>query len=41
MSGALRAELRRISTTKLWWITLICILFLMPITPTGVPSAVK
>ena len=25
MSGALRAELRRISTTKLWWIALICI----------------
>ena len=28
MSGALRAELRRISTTKLWWITLICIFVL-------------
>jgi ABC-2 type transport system permease protein len=28
MSGVLRAELRRISTTKLWWIALICILVL-------------
>src|SRR6266550_2154828 len=28
MSCALRAELRRISTTKLWWITLICIFVL-------------
>ena len=28
MSGALRAELRRITTTKLWWIALICIFVL-------------
>jgi ABC-2 type transport system permease protein len=28
MSGALRAELRRITTTKLWWIALICIFLL-------------
>ena len=28
MSGVLRAELRRISTTKLWWIVLICIFVL-------------
>jgi ABC-2 type transport system permease protein len=28
MSGVLRAELRRIATTKLWWIVLICIFVL-------------
>jgi ABC-2 type transport system permease protein len=28
MSGALRAELRRITTTRLWWIVLICIFLL-------------
>jgi hypothetical protein len=28
MSGALHAELRRITTTKLWWIALICIFLL-------------
>jgi ABC-2 type transport system permease protein len=28
MSGEVRAELRRITTTKLWWITLICIFVL-------------
>src|SRR4029453_9620096 len=28
MSGALRAELRRITTTKLWWSVLICIFVL-------------
>ena len=28
MSGAVRAELRRITTTKLWWIVLICIFVL-------------
>ena len=28
MSGVLRAELRRIATTKLWWVVLICIFVL-------------
>lgn len=28
MTGILRAELRKITTTRLWWITLICILVL-------------
>jgi ABC-2 type transport system permease protein len=28
MSGVLRAEMRRISTTKLWWIVLLCIFVL-------------
>jgi ABC-2 type transport system permease protein len=28
MSGAVRAELRRITTTKLWWVVLICIFVL-------------
>ena len=28
MSGVLRAELRRIATTKLWWVVLICIFIL-------------
>ena len=28
MSGVLRAELRRITTTKLWWVALICIFVL-------------
>ena len=28
MSGTLRAELRKITTTRLWWIVLICILVL-------------
>jgi hypothetical protein len=28
MSGVLRAELRRIATTKLWWVVLICIFLL-------------
>ena len=28
MNGVLRAELRRIATTKLWWVVLICIFVL-------------
>jgi len=28
MSGVLRADLRRITTTKLWWVALICIFVL-------------
>jgi ABC-2 type transport system permease protein len=39
MSGALRAELRRISTTKLWWITLICI-FVLSAGYAALPAAV-
>jgi ABC-2 type transport system permease protein len=39
MSGALRAELRRISTTKLWWIALICI-FVLSAGYAALPAAV-
>jgi ABC-2 type transport system permease protein len=39
MSGALRAELRRMSTTKLWWITLICI-FVLSAGYAALPAAV-
>ena len=39
MRGALRAELRRISTTKLWWIALICI-FVLSAGYAALPAAV-
>lgn len=39
MSGALRAELRRIITTKLWWIALICI-FVLSAGYAALPAAV-
>lgn len=39
MSGVLRAELRRIATTKLWWIVLICI-FVLSAGYAALPAAV-
>ena len=39
MSGVLRAEFRRISTTKLWWIVLICI-FVLSAGYAALPAAV-
>ena len=39
MSGVLRAELRRIATTKLWWIVLICI-FLLSAGYAALPAAI-